>query len=236
MQHQEWSGRRREEFQLNQNKNAEIVLWTVEVFAYVCGGAYSQFASGAPYQGFLTKAVCSDTGMARARVVALVLGGLAVSFFVINHTISTPHPDQGPNTPTTRAAIHPLQSEQTDGLAPSIWSRASTSIVHATSSKLQFPKLQLIPGRKTAEWAQKEQEGHSCHNNAVFDVDWIQSAEGIAGGNHTCVVYNKVCFDQNMVVMYDPKYNMYNGTKMPTFDLHGIGVRPFFQLQNNLNP
>jgi hypothetical protein len=177
--------------------------------------------------------------MARAQVVALVLGGLAVSFFAINNSITAPHPDQGSSAPTTRAAIHPLQSDNTDGLAPSIWSRASTSIVHSTSSKLQFPKLTLIPGRKTAQWPQKEQEitsGHSCHNNPVFDVDWIQSAEGIAGGNHTCVVYNKVCFDQNTVVMYDPKYNMYNGTKMPTFDLRGIGVRPLFQLQDNMHP
>jgi hypothetical protein len=69
-----------------------------------------------------------------------------------------------------------------------------------------------------------------CPLSPQFDVDWIQSPEGLQGGDHKCVAHKLVCLDQGMVVMHDPQYNMQDGLLMPTFDITTLQVPPWASL------
>jgi hypothetical protein len=64
-----------------------------------------------------------------------------------------------------------------------------------------------------------------CGKEPKADVDWIQGAEGQAGGDHTYVGYNSVCLDQEAVIMHHERYNMLNGSELPTFDVTDIQAR-----------
>jgi hypothetical protein len=66
----------------------------------------------------------------------------------------------------------------------------------------------------------------TCEEQPHADVEWIQGPEGQAGGTHTCVGFNKVCVDQGAFVMHDERYNLVNGSDMPTFDLKYFKVCP----------
>jgi hypothetical protein len=67
--------------------------------------------------------------------------------------------------------------------------------------------------------------GVTCGREPHADVAWIQGPEGQAGGAHTCVGLERVCLDQGVIVMHDERYNMVNGSEMPTFDITDLEVR-----------
>eukprot|EP00884_Botryococcus_braunii_P011157 jgi/Botrbrau1/20041/Bobra.200_1s0046.1 len=66
---------------------------------------------------------------------------------------------------------------------------------------------------------QKGALNEPCSAMPVFNENWVQSDEGLRGGDHSCVAYEYVCLDQGMIVMHDPKYNVINGTELPSFDI-----------------
>jgi hypothetical protein len=66
----------------------------------------------------------------------------------------------------------------------------------------------------------------TCDREPHANVAWLQSREGMAGGAHVCAEFRKVCLDEGVLVTYDEKYNRYNGSQLPTFDVTHLKVCP----------
>jgi hypothetical protein len=103
-----------------------------------------------------------------------------------------------------------------------IWRRTSTPL--NANGCLEDRRRGLYAMRQSVEGFHAG--GSPCGRKPHADVEWIQGPEGQAGGEHTCVGYERVCLDQGALVMHDERYNMVNGSDLPTFDITNLEVCP----------
>lgn len=68
-------------------------------------------------------------------------------------------------------------------------------------------------------------QGEACKARPHANITWLKSREA-KNGDHVCEQYELICLDQGSLVVYDPAYNMVNGSALPTFELSDLGVRP----------
>ncbi len=87
------------------------------------------------------------------------------------------------------------------------------------------PTPNCLQDSRTESYARPQSFGEfqagamQCGREPHADEDWMQGPEGQKGGTHTCLGYENVCLDQGALVTHDERYNMVNGSELPTFDV-----------------